>query len=254
MSEERNETTPLVAANSELAETQKPSLLKDIVTVVLIFSVVCGASFGGIFMYGCGDIVLQTDLSLLEAYRACPMMNNNFKPVNSQGIEHCIINAPFHEEIYKYTYWPNYREFRDKYYGKFEVIEKQMSHPINITFVDADWKEVEVVAIHEMPADDIANLIRSKGFFEHSNKDLYKNLMDKKKERTEREAKEKIEKVFASGTDEEKANYQEALDSLSITREEFMNPELQKKNQEERNAKEKAQAEVLHETEEKQDL
>ena len=52
---------------------------------------------------------------------------------------HCIINSPFDEEIYKYTYWPNYKEFKEKYYGKFEIIEKQMSHPINITFYNQAW-------------------------------------------------------------------------------------------------------------------
>jgi hypothetical protein len=105
----------------------------------------------------------------------CPFLNNkaNTKPKNDQGIEHCIINAPFDEEIYKYTFWPNYREFKDKYNGKFEVIEKQMSHPINITFYDADWAEVEAHSIHELPAEDIANLIRSKGIYEHEDKDAY---------------------------------------------------------------------------------
>ena len=60
-----------------------------------------------------------------------------------------------------------------------------MSHPINITFVDQDWKIVSEHPIHEMPADEIANLIRSKGFYEHAHKDVYRNLQQKKKDLNE---------------------------------------------------------------------
>ena len=52
-----------------------------------------------------------------------------------------------------------------------------MSHPINITFYDKEWQEVEAHSIAEMPADDIADLLRSKGIHENEDKDAYVHII-----------------------------------------------------------------------------
>ena len=225
-------------------QQEKPSsLMGEIIQFGLVFTIVCFVTMSGLFMYTHHDKIFNKVTGLSESYKACPYLNNYFKAKNDQGIVHCVINAPFDEEIYKYTYWPNYREFKDKYYGKFEVIEKQMSHPINITFYDEAWKEVEAHSIHEMPSEEIAGLIRSKGFYEHEHKDVYRNIQKGKKDTNEKLALEKVKQIFESGTEEEKKKYEEALSALSITKEEFMNPELTKKNKEAKEAAEKKEIE-----------
>jgi len=171
-------------------EALEPKAVKDkeygFFFYVFVFVLTCLGTFAGLTMKNYYDKTMgfsdsgDSRSSKGKSFADCPLFNNiNKVPKNTQGIEHCIINAPFDEEIYKFTYWPNYKEFKEKYDGKFEVIVRQMSHPINITFFDKEWKEVEAHSIHEMAADDIADLIRSKGFYENADKDEYKNKVKK---------------------------------------------------------------------------
>ena len=158
----------------------------------------------------------------------CPFFND-VKPKNDQGIENCVINSPFNEEIHKYNFWPNYKQFNETYYGKFEVIERQMSHPINVTFYDKDWKEVEAHSIHDMAAEDIANLIREKGFKEHADKGAYRKTQQEQMPVMLEETRKKVKEIFEKGTPEEIKSYEQALSALSISKEEFLNPEDYKK-------------------------
>jgi hypothetical protein len=181
--------TPLCPRDQ--APETKPAASKEpgFCFYIFVFALTAGITWGGLTVYNhyvkIQDFYSSDDARGISAsIEDCPFLNKkadtkaDTRPKNDQGIEHCIINAPFDEEIYKFTYWPNYREFKDKYNGKFEVIEKQMSHPINITFYDADWAEVEAHSIHELPAEDIADLIRSKGFYEHEDKDAYVFILE----------------------------------------------------------------------------
>ena len=174
-----DETTPLIADEETLKVENSPRKEPGVFFYVFVFLLTSVITWGAMTTYDhyqkIQNFYNSSDAKGNVGIEDCPFFQDadKFKPKNDQGIEHCIINAPFDEEIYKYTFWPNYREFKDKYNGTFEVIEKQMSHPINITFYDADWKEVEVHSIHELPAEEIADLIRSKGFYEHPDKDAY---------------------------------------------------------------------------------
>ena len=171
-----NTNTPLIQNKTKPAGPKEPGFC----FYIFVFAMTAAITWGGLTAYNhyvkIQDFYSSGDArGSVASIEDCPFLNKqpDTKPKNSQGIEHCVINAPFDEEIYKYTFWPNYREFKDKYNGKFEVIEKQMSHPINITFYDAAWVEVEAHSIHELPAEEIADLIRSKGFYEHEDKDAY---------------------------------------------------------------------------------
>ena len=169
---------------------------------------------------------------------------NKYRPKNDEGIEHCVINAPFDEEIYKYSFFPKYRQFKDQYYGKFEVIEKQMSVPLNITFYDKDWKIVSEHPIVDLQPEEIADLIRSKGFYEHEDKDAYREHAKKLQPGELDMSKEAFRKALEEGTDEEKKAYETALDALGMTKEEFFDPEGYKLKKEKEEAEKKAKEEA----------
>jgi len=252
-----SEEQPLLVPASDV-ETKKPqSKEPGFCFYVFVFLLTSVVTWGGITVYDhytkIQSFYGSTDAKGNVGIEDCPFFQDaaKLKPKNDQGIQHAVINAPFDEEIYKYTFWPNYREFKDKYNGSFEVIEKQMSHPINITFYDSDWKEVEAHSIHEMPAEDIADLIRSKGFEEHADKDAYRNAQKAKQPMIEDETREKVRKALKDGTEEEKKQYKDALSALNISEEEFLNPEVHQRNlklKEEKSKQEDAERKAAHDS------
>ena len=211
----------------ESENSNKASEEQGICFYIFVFILTCGITFGCLTLKThydkWGDFNDSSDAKGGMSLADCPWLNK--KPENEKGIQHCVINSPFNEEIYKYNFWPNYKEFNETYNGKFEIVERQMSHPINITFYDKDWKEVEVHTIHEMPAEEIANLIRSKGFVENPDKEAYRNSQKDKLPLMLEETRKKVKELLENGSEEEIKAYEQALSALSISKEEFLNPE-----------------------------
>jgi len=124
-----------------------------------------------------------------------------------------------------------------------------MSVPLNITFYDKDWTIVSEHPIVELEPEEIADLIRSKGFYEHEDKDAYRA---KSKELQPGEldmSKEAFRRALEEGTDEERKAYETALDALGMTKEEFFDPEGYKLKKE-KEQKEKEEAEKKKKEEE----
>jgi len=136
-------------------------------------------------------------------------------------IAHCFINGPFHEEIHKYNFFPEFKKFNDTYYGKFEVIHREMSVPLNVTFMNADWEELEVVNIQNFTSEQIADVLRNKGYVEAE--DAYKfrreqeQNMPKVFEDTKNQIKDLLKKKDIKGLKE----YDDMIYMMGTTADEF---------------------------------
>lgn len=91
----------------------------------------------------------------------------------------------------------------------------------------------------------MANLIRSKGFYEHDDKDQYRNEQKAKKDLLEESTRLKVKKALAEGTEEEKKMYREALSALNIDEDEFLNPEAMAKKKAAKDAEKQKEQEKL---------
>lgn len=101
-------------------------------------------------------------------------------------IVHAHVLSPLGEEMH---IWPEYKKFFDKYNRRFNIVYRNVSGDPIVLFLDHNYNHIEVHNVTHYQSEDIADLLRSRGFVEElitqdhpgftETEDYYKNLKSK---------------------------------------------------------------------------